>query len=197
LHHLIISLTKFECEPHKKRFSSEKSVYIFNSVRSRDLSIHGPRGSRSSRGNRRTREYSTIPKIEVCNWILVEAVNLALKVFHHDPIALAIYRPLAEMYYPETENEVILHALNMIRNKGCIFSLFARNDYLVSLKAAFPLENPAAPVPIVGIYMRYTAMLGVVEDGKHSQKNFFFVKVLRELAHLMIYYFNKANNQLK
>jgi hypothetical protein len=126
---------------------------------------------------------------------ICEGVNLALKVFHHDPTGLAIYRPLAQMDYPEIENEVILHALNMIRNKGCIFNLFAPNEFLVSLKAVFPLENPAARVPIVGFYMRYTATLGVVEDGKHSQKLFFFVKVLRELAHLMIYYFNKAKNQ--
>jgi hypothetical protein len=123
-----------------------------------------------------------------------ESVNLALKVFHHDATALAIYRPLAQMYYTEIENEVILHALNLIRYKGCIFSLFAANDYLVSLKAAFPLEHPSAPVPIVGFYMRYTAT-HIVEDAKHSQQILFFVKVLPEFAHLMIYYFNKAKER--
>jgi hypothetical protein len=94
-------------------------------------------------------------------------INLALKLFHHNSTAVEIFRSLAKMY-GNIEDDAILQTVLIIREKGCRFNADC-GKALVSLKASFPLEDPTAGIPEIGLDGQYI-LLQATEESRLSQR---------------------------
>jgi hypothetical protein len=116
-----------------------------------------------------------------------EGVNLALKLLHNDSIALEIFRPLASEY-GNIDDRDIIKAITIIREKGCRFNLYSGSEIFVSLQASFPLDDPPARLPEIGLHARYI-LLQSTDGARLSQKFLCIAKVLRAVSYLFTYNF--------
>jgi hypothetical protein len=116
-----------------------------------------------------------------------EGVYLALKLLHHDSTALDIFRPLARKY-GNIDDRDIIKAITTMHEKGCRVNVYCGAEVLVSLKASFPLDDPTARAPEIGLKALYI-LLQSTEESRLSQKFLCMAKVLRAIAYLLTYDF--------